>query len=87
LRALDYISFGDGTYKANMDGEWFSIVDTGAVGADVVLNHSLKRVPVGYIVFAQDKAGSIYISGTPWTTSQAFLKGSTANMNIRVFLI
>lgn len=53
------------------------------------VEHSLKRVPTGFLVISQDKAGSVYTnySGmTTWTNSKIFVKSSAASLTAKLLL-
>jgi len=53
------------------------------------VTHSLGRVPQGYIIFFTDKATSLYqgpTTGTAWTTTQIFIKSSTATTSFLIYV-
>ena len=77
----------DGTEGENIAGEFQVVTDTGSANTEFVVAHTLGAVPVGYLVLKQNKAGSIYDSGTTWTDTNIYLKGSAANMNVTLFLL
>lgn len=49
-------------------------------------SHSLERVPSGYIVCYQDKAGILYDSGTSWTPGTVYFKCSVASVTFKILL-
>lgn len=75
------ISLGDGTKADNVNLIWFSTTTPGA-DVEFVISHKLGRVPVGWLILKQDKAGSVYASATPWTTTNIYLKCSVAAVTL-----
>ena len=77
----------DNKHSMNMNVEWQRVTDTGSADTEFTVNHTLGRVPVGYIVVRQDKAGSLYESSfTSWTNTSVTLKFSTTNTAITIGL-
>jgi hypothetical protein len=70
----------------NIDGAFGVVSDTGVVNTQFSVTHNLNRIPIGYHVIMQNKAGSFYTSGTAWTDTQIFLKCSVANVSVRFFI-
>jgi len=68
----------------NIDGQFLVFTSEGA-DAQTTIAHSLGRVPSGYIVVSQNKAASLY-TDTTWTTSNIYLKSSTATTNFTIFI-
>jgi len=81
------ISFGNGTSRDNINGNWVAVADTGAANADFTVNHNLGRLPVGYWAMTKNQAGDIYTGSVAATTSQITLRCSAANSNIKLFII
>jgi hypothetical protein len=86
---------GANTYQGNLSGQWVNIQAPAAPNTQFALNHSLTdgqgnpRIPSFYW-FISDVACDLYQlpnTGTPWTTTQVFLKCNTASANLRVFLL
>jgi len=61
-------------------GEALTVADTGSANAEFSVTHHLGRTPNGYIITKNDKACSVYDSGTTWTTTAIYLKCDTANI-------
>lgn len=61
-----------------------TVADTGSADTEFVVAHNLGVVPTGYAVRRQDKAASVYLSGTTWTTTNIYLKASTANVALNL---
>lgn len=83
------ISFGDGVSGArgeNISGE-FRAFTTSTANTEVVVPHTLNAIPVGRIVIAQDKAGSLYSSTTAWTASNIYVKCDVATVAFKIFLL
>ena len=61
---------------------------TSTADAQVEVTHTLGKVPAGYIVYAQDKAGSLYTStgGTAWSTTKLYLKCSIASVTFKIIV-
>ncbi len=81
------VSFGNGLARDNIDGEWAHVADTGAANADFTITHNMLRIPVGWILMNQTKAGVLYKGGVGWTTTQITLKCSVANDDILIFIV
>lgn len=89
-KALNWIEFGDGTNRENMAIDFVTITNAAGYVADaeIVVPHTLNGVPKGYIVINQSVAGSLYDSGTAWTTTNIYLKfdvAGAATIKIMVF--
>lgn len=81
------IGFGNPTDgNDNMDGVWNKGVTPVVPDTEFAIIHNLRRVPTGFIVFSQDKAGTVYKGDTPWSSTQMFLKASSAQMAITIFI-
>lgn len=75
-----------GLVTDNIDGNFGITSDSGAADTEFAVTHNLNRVPIGFHVVRQNKAGSFYDSGTAWTTTQIFLKCSAANAAATFFI-
>jgi hypothetical protein len=75
-----------GLVMDNIDGTFASVSDTGVADTEFTVTHNLNRVPIGFHVVRQNKAGSFYDSGTKWTTTQIFLKCNVANVAATFFV-
>lgn len=50
---------------------------------ETAIRHRLGRVPVGYRVIKQDKAGAVYRdTTTKWTRFRVYLKSSAASLTV-----
>lgn len=73
-------------FSDNFDANILDIADTGAANASNTVAHTLKRVPTGFIVVNNNKAGVVYDGGTAWTTTDIYLKCSVANCTVKVLV-
>jgi hypothetical protein len=83
------VRFGSGTdgdRGENIAGE-FQVATTAGADTEVAIPHSLGAAPIGYIILRQDKAGSVYDSGTTWTDTNIYIKCSTAATTLTLFLL
>ena len=81
------VSFGNGVTRDNIDGEWASVANTGAADTDFTITHNMLRIPVGWILMSQTKAGVLYKGSVPWTTTTITLRCSVANDSILIFIV
>lgn len=75
------ISFSD-----NVDCVLVSFTSSATPDNSNTIPHALGKVPSGYIVYSQDKAGSLYLSGTTWTSTNVYLKCNVASVAVRIIL-
>jgi len=53
---------------------------------DTEIPHTLKRVPVGYIVMGRDQAGIVYDGAIAWTTENIYVRSSVASLKIKIMV-
>ena len=61
----------------------------GTANTQFAITHNLGRIPTGYVLLAANPAGTLYqtaTSGTPWTTTQIFVKATIASMSYTVYI-
>jgi hypothetical protein len=75
-----------GIVTDNVDGNFGTTANSGTADTQFVVTHNLNRVPIGFHVVRQNKAGSFYDSGAAWTTTQIFLKCNVANVAATFFI-
>lgn len=87
------ISYGGPTQTGlqadNINGAFGTTANTGAADTEFSVTHNLNRVPVGFHVINQSKAGSFYGTptlGTHWSKTQIFLKCNVANVAATFFI-
>lgn len=84
------LRFGGATDNAkgeNISGEFQVFTSSATPDAENTIAHNLGSVPTGYLIFSQDKAASLYTSGTTWTSSNAYLKCNVASVTYTIFLL
>jgi hypothetical protein len=82
------ISFGEQVNSGdqNINGMMVENLNTGAANTSVAFTHNLGRVPKFIDFKYKNISGDWYDSGTAWTTTQVFVKFTTANMHVRLFI-
>lgn len=73
-------------FEDNFNAAIVSISDTGAANAENTVVHSLKRVPIGFIMINTNKGTTVYDSGTAWTTENIYVKFGTANCTVKLLV-
>ena len=81
------ISFGDGTNADNIFGHFADVTADATPDVEFSVTHTTGKVPGGFIVLSQDRAGSLYKGGTAWTSNTIYLKCSVASLQARIFVI
>lgn len=71
----------------NVQGQFITYTTNASANTEDTVSHNLASIPVGYLIVKQNKAGSIYDSGTSWTSSHLYLKGSASSMTVTIFLL
>lgn len=74
-------------FEENLENGFITIADTGGADSEITVSHTLKRIPVGFLVINKDKYCDVRTSGTAWTTTDIYIKCSVANCNIKLFLL
>jgi hypothetical protein len=88
IKELRVILNGGLNFTDNFDAKILDYVSHGTPDTEKVLAHTLGKVPAGYIVYRQDKAGSLYTStgGTTWTTTAIYLKCTVATVAFKLII-
>ena len=87
------VSFGtgtDGVSGQNISGQFQEFTSDASANTEFTVAHTVGSVPLGYLVLAQDKAGSLYQmddTGTAWTSTNIYLKCSVSSVKFLVFLV
>lgn len=66
-------AIGPATNEGNTDSKHIN-VQAPTAGTEFAVVHNLNRIPVGFRVANRNNNGNCFDSGTPWTTTQIFLK-------------
>ena len=75
------ISFDD-----NMDIRRVSVASHATPGTEFSVAHTLGKTPVGYIVYGQTAAGSVYDGATANTATTLYLKSDASAMTFRLIV-
>ncbi len=67
-------------YDGISGGRQITLTSNGTPNTEDTVVHDLGRVPRGFLVIKQDKAASVYDSGTAWTQSRMYVKTSVASV-------
>lgn len=81
------MTLGDGTSVDNLAGEFQTIADSGLAGSEITIPHTLGQIPAGLLLVVPPANGSVNVGPTSWTTTQVFLKCSSANQSFKIFLL
>lgn len=73
-------------FSDNFNAEITTVSDSGTADTEFTVSHTLKRVPSGFIVINISKGGVVYDSGTDWTTTDIYLKCTTANTEVKLLI-
>ncbi|MBI4397416.1 MAG: hypothetical protein HY548_09990 [Elusimicrobia bacterium] len=73
-------------FEDNVDAVLVTFTSSGTPDAENTVAHSLGKVPTGYIVYEQDKAGSVYKGPSAWTTSNIYLKCDVATVAVKILV-
>src|SRR5271170_7556295 len=83
------INFPTPGSTAQINGQMIPGTSASSSNTEFPVAHTLGRIPQGYIVFYKTIAGDFYqgpTTGTAWTTSDIFLKCSSASVGYLLFL-
>lgn len=88
IRAINKgITFGDGVSIDNIKGGWVTFTSSATPDQENTVAHNLGAIPVGWIIFTQDKAGSLYLGVTTWDKTNIYVKCNVASVTFKLFLI
>lgn len=87
-KLLNQVSLGDGTnnQEQNLDIYHISGASNAVANTESAFTHNLGRVPRGYIIYGQNKAGRFYDGSTAWTSSKIYLKCDVAGVTFKAFI-
>lgn len=77
---------GSISVSENLDSEIVSVTSDPIADTQFAVAHTLKRVPVGYVIVSRDQGGIVYDSGTAFTATQIFLKCTTTSTVLKVLI-
>ena len=70
----------------NWDAQIISVV-LAAANVEQAVAHTLKRVPIGYIVVSNDKAAIIYDGTTAWTSTNLYIRSNVITTTVKIILL
>lgn len=73
-------------FADNVDCALVSFTSSGTPDAENTVAHGLGKVPTGYIIYEQDKAGSLYKGSTSWTKTNIYLKCNVASVAFKAII-
>ena len=78
-------------FSDNFANSMVTYTSDGSVDTEKVLAHGLGKTPVGYIVYEQDKAGSLYTSdtgagGNAWDATNMYLMCNVATVEFKLIV-
>lgn len=79
----------NGTKAGKLDAEFHTFTVRGnydSYNPEDVINHTLNRTPKGFFLVNADKPVQLYSSGTLWSPSRLYLKGTTANTKVTIMV-
>lgn len=74
------------TFTENVDCVLVTLTSSATPDDSNTVNHTLGKIPNGYIVYYQNKAGSLYDGGTTWTTTNIYLKCNVASVAYKIII-
>ena len=77
----------DGYRGENISGEFQVFTSNATPDTEDEVAHTIGAIPVGYIVLKQDKAGSLYLGSTSWSSSSVYFKCDVASVAFTIFLL
>ena len=72
---------------SNIDNPRIEFTSSATPNAENTVAHNLGRIPLGYFVVCQDKAGSLYKGATAWTKDNIYLKCDIATVVFKIIVI
>lgn len=70
----------------NWDAQTISVT-LATANTEQAVAHTLKRIPVGYIVLSMDKVATIYDGTTAWTTTNVYIRSNVNATAVKIILI
>ena len=73
-------------FEDNQDVQIKTYTTNGTANTEDTVAHTLKRVPIGFLVLNSNKSANLYDSGTAWTTMNIFLKADVTSATVKVMI-
>jgi len=74
------------TFTENVDCVLVTLTSSATPDDSNTVNHTLGKIPNGYIVYYQNKAGSLYDGGTTWTNTAIYVKSNIASVTFKIII-
>lgn len=83
------MGFGDlGSEPDNIFGKFILFNTPATPDTDIILDHNLGTLPMGFLVFGMVGGGGVIYNGvTAWTTTQISLRCNLPNILVKVFIL
>lgn len=84
------VRFGSGVTGErgeNISGEFQTITSHATPNTEFSVTHTIGAIPIGRIIIAQNKAGSLYTGTTAWTDTTIYFKCDVASVEFKIFLL
>jgi hypothetical protein len=73
-------------FSDNMDARLVTFTSNATPDTEDTTAHGLGRVPTGFIVYSQNKAGSLYNGGTAHNATNIYTKCNVASVTFKVIV-
>ena len=83
---IDSIFNKGGGISDNLDGEIISYTSNSTPSAEDAIAHTLKRIPIGYIIVRKNQNAHLYDGTTPFTDQNIYLISDTASVDFTIFV-
>ena len=70
----------------NLNGKWLVFTSNSVADAEDTIAHDLKRIPLIYLAGIPDKSARLYLGTTAATSTNVYLKSSTATTAWKVMI-
>jgi len=74
------------SFLDNVDCVLVTFTSSATPDAENTISHLLGKIPSGFIVYSQDKAGSFYDGSTAFTASNIYVKCDTASVTAKIII-
>jgi hypothetical protein len=74
------------TFTDNVDCVLITTTTSATPDAENTIAHTLGKIPSGYIVYSQNKAASLYLGTTSWTSTNIYLKSNIATVIFKIIV-
>ena len=75
------------SFDDNIDCRLVSFTSNAVATNDTEVTHTLGKIPSGYIIYSQDKAGSLYLGSGTWTATKIYVASDVASVAFKIIAI